>query len=143
MMLSASRFIVILSVLVALAGCGRKEGDLHGTWKVDVDKAMADFKGGETYKALPEPGRKAAEDGFKAQMEKMQMIFSSGKVTMQMGELKEESEFKVTAADGDKWTVEKKEKDKTEKATIEWADDDHIVLAPEGGKSKVHLVRSK
>lgn len=148
-MLRMGKLCLVFAVLALVAaGCGRDAADLNGTWKADVDKAIADMKNGEEYKKMKDEEKKSTEEFMKAIFSKMEMTFADGKVTVAgEGDKKEESEYKILSQDGDKWSVEmtskKGDKTKTEKGNLEWVDDDHVTMSIEGQKEKFHLVRKK
>ncbi len=149
-MLRMGKLCLVVAILSLVAvGCGRDAADLHGSWKVDMDKAMADMKSSDDYKKAKDEEKKFMEELKQGIFEKMEMTFAENKVTVSGGEgdKKDESDFKITSQDGDKWAVEvttkKGDKTKTDKGNLEWVDDDHITMSIEGQKEKFHLVRKK
>ncbi|MBI4617435.1 MAG: hypothetical protein HY720_27740 [Planctomycetes bacterium] len=138
--------VFALGTVAFLSGCGRSESDLHGTWTVDVDKMLADQKETKEYKDTPEDQRVAGEKMLREMMSKSEFTFSEGKLISKTGDKTEEISWKVVSMDGDKWTIETKEKDKdAETGTLEWIDNDHVKLTNKDDKDKFTfwLVRKK
>ncbi len=139
----------VLALGTAAFAGDRADSALHGTWKVDVDKAMAALKDGEDYKKAPDDEKKMMEDFMKGIFALMEITFTATELTTSLEENKQAHEWKVTKRDGNRWTIETKEKGKpdakTDSGGLEWVDDDHIVLieSKEGKEEKLYLVRQK
>lgn len=133
---------------VALAA-DRADSALHGTWKVDVEKALAALKESEDYKKAPAEEQKFMESFMTGIFGAMTITFTETELLTKLEENQQAHEWKVTARDGNRWTLETKEKGKpdakTDTGALEWVDDDHIVLVEkkEGKEEKLHLVRQK
>lgn len=129
-MLRIAKLVVLLTLVVMAVGCGRKAAALNGTWQVDVEKQLTSLKESEPYKKMPDPMKKRMEEGMRGVLGSMSFTFQDGKFVAKMPNASEESDYKVTAQDGDRWTLEmtSKKKNTPENITVTWTDNDHLAI---------------
>ncbi len=96
----------VVFLALSFAGCADKpEKKLIGKWGVDVQAALASDK----YTKLPDDQKEFAKKMIEEMMAKMTFEFQDGgKVHMEMGDIKDDGEWAVKSAEGDKLTIHTK-----------------------------------
>lgn len=123
--------ILLLSGL-ALSACSKPEDKIVGTWGIDLEATMG---ADEKLKAMPPEQQKMAKEMTQGLLKDTSFEFSKdGKMTANFFGKKEEAQFTVKSAEGDKLVLTTKDKNgKDQELTVE-AKDGKLTLITNGQK---------
>jgi hypothetical protein len=134
--MSKRSYNLIASILLlgglALSACSKPEDKIVGTWGIDLEATMG---ADEKLKAMPEDQQKMAKEMAAGLFKDTSFEFGKdGKMTANFAGKKEEAQFTVKSAEGDKLVLSTKDKSgKDQEMTVE-AKDSKLYLTTGGQK---------